>query len=288
MPAFASDVRRLECLFHLNLKKSSRDWEECGSKSSVRRWARPLSPLFRSEKGRENYQYRANCQASESHNGSKKLFFSCGLQTGRFLPYGLLPADKGEIAMLMLRAKPPESWLTKVMANLDAVLVDHAHLERKAAQSALKLQRYQQLSGSLKELTEIAVEELEHFNLVLNLLDCRGIALGQAISSPWISGMMNAVRKGRNEQVIDHLLCAAMIEGRSCEKFQLLSEALRPVDAHLAKFYGDLVVSEGNHYAMYLLMAKRIDENEAERRLDYYLTLDAELVVQPSELPILH
>ncbi len=190
--------------------------------------------------------------------------------------------------MLMLRAKPPESWLPKVMANLDAVLVDHAHLERKAAQSALKLQRYQQLSGSLKELTEIAIEELEHFNLVLNLLNCRGIALGQAISSPWISGMMNSVRRGRNEQVIDHLLCAAMIEGRSCEKFQLLSEALRPVDAHLANFYGDLVESEGNHYAMYLLMAKRIDENETERRLDFYLNLDAELVVQPSELPILH
>ena len=161
-------------------------------------------------------------------------------------------------------------------------------MERKAAQSALKLQRYQQLADSLPKLTEIAIEELEHFNLVLKILDDRGMALGQAISSPWISGMMNSVRKGRNEQVIDHLHCAAMIEGRSCEKFQLLSEALRPVDAHLAKFYGDLVVSEGNHYAMYLLMAKRIDENEAERRLDYYLTLDAELVVQPSELPILH
>ena len=129
------------------------------------------------------------------------------------------------VAMLMLRAKPPESWLTKVLANLDAVLVDHAHLERKAAQSALKLQRYQQLADSLPELTEIAIEELEHFNLVLKILDDRGMALGQAISSPWISGMMNSVRRGRNEQVIDHLLCATMIEGRSCEKFQILAVA---------------------------------------------------------------
>ena len=46
--------------------------------------------------------------------------------------------------MLMLRAKPSESWLPKVMANLDAVLVDHAHLERKAATSALSLERYQE------------------------------------------------------------------------------------------------------------------------------------------------
>ena len=195
---------------------------------------------------------------------------------------------KCDVTMLMLRAKPPESWLPKVLANLDAVLVDHAHLERKAAQSALKLQRYQQLTRSLQDLTEIAIEELEHFNLVLKLLNDRGIELGQAISSPWISGMMNSVRKGRNEQVIDHLLCAAMIEGRSCEKFQILSVALASVDERLAKFYAELVESEGNHYATYLLMAKQVDEKETERRLDFYLDLDAELVTQPSDLPILH
>jgi len=201
---------------------------------------------------------------------------------------GLVGYCAAPLPMLMLRAKPPESWLSKVMANLDAVLVDHAHLERKAAQSALKLQRYQQLAGSLPELTEIAIEELEHFNLLLKILDDRGIALGQAISSPWISGMMNAVRKGRNEQAIDHLLCAAMIEGRSCEKFQILAEGLQPEDPRLAKFYRGLVESEGNHYAAYLLMAKEIDEAETNRRLDFYLDLDAELVQKPSDLPILH
>lgn len=190
--------------------------------------------------------------------------------------------------MLMLRAKPPESWLPKVIANLGAVLLDHAHLERKAAKSALTLQRYQQLTGRLGELTTIAIEELEHFNLVLKLLDERGIPFGQAISSPWIAGIMNTVRKGRNEQVIDHLLCAAMIEGRSCEKFQILAEALVTVDAPLAKFYAGLVESEGNHYAAYLLMAKEIDESETNRRLDFYLDLDAELVQQSSDLNILH
>ena len=197
-------------------------------------------------------------------------------------------AVEAESLMLMLRAKPPESWLPKVIANLGAVLLDHAHLERKAAKSALTLQRYQQLTGRLGELTTIAIEELEHFNLVLKLLDERGIPFGQAISSPWIAGIMNTVRKGRNEQVIDHLLCAAVIEGRSCEKFQILAEALVTVDAPLAKFYAGLVESEGNHYAAYLLMAKEIDESETNRRLDFYLDLDAELVQQPSDLNILH
>ena len=112
--------------------------------------------------------------------------------------------------MLMLRGKPPESWLPKVIANLETVLVDHAHLERKAAKSALSLQRYQSLAAHLEELTAIAIEELEHFKSVLNLLDERKIPFGKAISSPWISGIMNTVRKGKNEQVIDHLLCAAL------------------------------------------------------------------------------
>ena len=190
--------------------------------------------------------------------------------------------------MLMFRANPPESWLPKVIANLGAVLVDHAHLERKAANSALTLQRYQQLSGRLDDLTSIAIEELEHFKLVLKLLKKRGILFGQAVSSPWLSGIMKTVRKGRDEQVIDHLLCAAMIEGRSCEKFQILSEALASVDAPLAEFYASLVESEGNHYAAYLLMAKEVDESETNRRLDFYLNLDAELVQEPSDLHILH
>ena len=79
-----------------------------------------------------------------------------------------------------------------------------------------------------------------------------------------------------------------MIEGRSCEKFQILAESLVSVDAPLAKFYAGLVESEGNHYAAYLLMAKEIDESETNRRLDFYLDLDAELVQKPTDLYILH
>ncbi|MDP7051776.1 MAG: tRNA isopentenyl-2-thiomethyl-A-37 hydroxylase MiaE [Verrucomicrobiota bacterium] len=202
--------------------------------------------------------------------------------------WGFVDYCGAPLPMLMLRAKPPESWLPKVITNLEAVLIDHAHLERKAAKSALSLQRYQRLGAHLLELTAIAIEELEHFKTVLNLLDDRKIPFRKAISSPWISGIMNTIRKGRKEQVIDHLLCAAMIEGRSCEKFHILAEALFPVDAPLAKFYDSLVESEGNHYAAYLLMAKEIDEAETNRRLDFYLDLDAELVKRPSDLHILH
>jgi tRNA 2-(methylsulfanyl)-N6-isopentenyladenosine37 hydroxylase len=190
--------------------------------------------------------------------------------------------------MLLFREKVPADWLPKVTANLPAMLVDHAHLERKAATSALNLEKYRDLYPRVEELNAIAIEELQHFQLVLNLLKRRGIPFGQACPSPWIAGLMRSVRNGRREQAIDHLLCCSLIEGRSCEKFQILAAGLEEKDAELAQFYASLVESEGNHYATYLLMAKGIDEAETARRLDYYLDLDAKLMREPNPRPMLH
>src|SRR5215467_1190837 len=151
--------------------------------------------------------------------------------------------------MLLFREKIPADWLPKVLANLPPVLVDHAHLERKAATSALNLEKYRDLYSRVDELNAIAIEELQHFQLVLDLLKRRGIPFGQPYPSPWIAGLMNAVRPGVRYQVIDHLICCSLVEGRSCEKFQILADALKDTDSDLARFYASLVESEGNHYA---------------------------------------
>jgi tRNA-(ms[2]io[6]A)-hydroxylase len=190
--------------------------------------------------------------------------------------------------MLLWREKVPADWLPKVLSNLPAVLVDHAHLERKAASTALTLEKYQLLYPRLRDLTAIALEELQHFQLVMDLLERRKIPFAPAQHSAWISGLMSAMRRGRTGQVIDHLICCALIEGRSCEKFQFLAKALETIDPELAAFYAGLVESEGNHYATYLIMAREIDEAETSRRLDDYLRLDADLIRQPNPHPILH
>ena len=190
--------------------------------------------------------------------------------------------------MLLWREPIPVEWLPKVLGNLPAVLVDHAHLERKAATSALNLEKYRDLYASVPALNAIAIEELQHFQLVLDLLQRRGIPFSQPVNSLWISGLMRSVRNGQRSQVIDHLICCALIEARSCEKFQLLGRALAERDGELARFYSGLVESEGNHYATYLLMARAIDAEETERRLDWYLNLDAELIRLANPRPILH
>jgi tRNA-(ms[2]io[6]A)-hydroxylase len=187
--------------------------------------------------------------------------------------------------MLLWREKLPDTWLPKIRKNLGPVLVDHAHLERKAATSALNLEKYVELHDRVSDLNAIAIEELQHFELVLRLLREREIPFTNPQRSPWISGMMTAVRK---EQVIDHLVVLALIEGRSCEKFQILAQGVRDLDAPLADFYASLVESEGNHYATYLIMARHIDEAATDRRLDFFLDLDASLIRQPNPLPMLH
>src|SRR3989441_4714880 len=190
--------------------------------------------------------------------------------------------------MLLFREKVSPEWLPKILSNLPAVLVDHAHLERKAATSALNLEKYRDLFPRVAELNAIAIEELQHFQLVLALLQRRGIPFGQPYPSPWIGGLMKSVRKGQRHQVIDHLICCSLIEGRSCEKFQCLAAELKALDPELANFYAGLVESEGNHYATYLLMAKSIDEAETGRRLNFFLDLDARLIREPNPLPMLH
>jgi tRNA-(ms[2]io[6]A)-hydroxylase len=190
--------------------------------------------------------------------------------------------------MLLFREKIPSDWLPKVLANLPAVLVDHAHLERKAATTALNLEKYRDLFPRVEELNAIAIEELQHFRLVLDLLKRRGIEFGQPHPSPWISGLMRSLRNGNRHQVIDHLICCSLIEGRSCEKFQALAPALRATDPELSDFYQSLVESEGNHYATYILMARDINQGEADARLDFFLDLEAELIRCPNPLPMLH
>src|SRR5262245_9112201 len=103
--------------------------------------------------------------------------------------------------MLLWREKIPLDWLPKVLRDLPAVLVDHAHLERKAATSALNLEKYRELYSQVEALNAIAIEELQHFQLILALLKKRAIPFGQPRPSPWIAGLMRSVRNGSRQQV---------------------------------------------------------------------------------------
>lgn len=190
--------------------------------------------------------------------------------------------------MLLFREKVPPDWISKVRNHIPDVLVNHAHLERKAASNSLTLEKYPDLYPRVEELNAIAIEELQHFQMVIDLMKKRSIPFGPARSSPWITGLLKQMRTGHRYQVIDHLICAALIEGRSCEKFQILSRELPELDPELASFYATLVESEGNHYATFILMARDINDPETDARLNFFLDLEADLIRTPNPLPMLH
>src|SRR5213075_2783365 len=104
--------------------------------------------------------------------------------------------------MLLFREKIPADWLPKVLGNLPAVLVDHAHLERKAATTSITLEKYHELFERVDQLNAIAIEELQHFQLVLALLKRRGFAFTQPRPSAWITGLMRTIRNGTRHQAI--------------------------------------------------------------------------------------
>ena len=179
--------------------------------------------------------------------------------------------------MLHLKSESTSQWLNQVDQHLDEILIDHAHCERKAATTAMNLMNsYTEHRNLCREMTRIVEEELEHFEMVLCLLDERGIKFRRLAAGPY----------GRK---LNALLIASLIEARSCERFSLLSEHVRDRDAGLADFYASLFESEARHHTTYVRLAEHFTSREATRvRLAQLSSEESEIIAQGSKLPRMH
>jgi tRNA-(ms[2]io[6]A)-hydroxylase len=149
-----------------------------------------------------------------------------------------------------LAAPSSASWLDQACARPDLVLIDHAHCERKAAGVALQLMfRYPSDEGLGALLSPLAREELEHFELVLQLLQRRAIPLRPLPAPGYGATLTAAVRKGELERRLDSFLVAGLIEARSHERMALL--AAHSPDEELRALYGELLASEARHFGLY-------------------------------------
>ena len=154
----------------------------------------------------------------------------------------------------LLQSPTQPAWLTLALNNLDTILLDHSHCERKAAGVALNfLYRYPTHPRLIRELTAIAQEELEHFRLVNEWLERRQIELIPLKSAPYGGQLKALVHRQEPSKFLDSLLIAALIEARSHERLGLLAEHC-PEPA-LGKFYRGLMASEARHYGTYWLLA---------------------------------
>lgn len=190
--------------------------------------------------------------------------------------------------MLHLQCDTPARWLEQVDHDLPAILIDHAHCEKKAAGTALNLIfAYVEDIELCREMTLIVNEELEHFHMVLDLLTQRGIRFRRLKPSSYGRELNDLVRKQEPQKAVDRLLVAGLIEARSCERFDVLASHVK--DPELADFYRSLFESEARHHTTYTRLARHFaPEAVVMARLDELAAAEAAIITRGEELPRVH
>jgi len=190
--------------------------------------------------------------------------------------------------MLHLASSTGRAWLARALTQIDDVLVDHAHCEKKAASTAVSmLFRYPDRTELLGPLARLARDELRHFEQVVDRLRARGIPLRRQRPSPYASELLAAVRPEEPGRLLDTLLCMALIEARSCERLQLLADAV--ADGDLAALFGGLLASEARHHRTYVDLAERVAPAETVRaRLEELARHEAAVLARAPAWPRLH
>ena len=190
--------------------------------------------------------------------------------------------------MLSLQSETDDRWLHQVDQDLESVLIDHAHCERKAAATAMSLiTSYVENEALCREMSLIVNEELEHFHLVLDLLKRRGIQFRRLPPSSYGKRLHKLIAKNEPQRAVDRLLVASLIEARSCERFSRLSEHV--ADEELAGFYASLFESEARHHTTYVKLAyDYVGEQIVHQRLNELAAAETEIIRQGDEFARMH
>ena len=160
--------------------------------------------------------------------------------------------------MLGLKLPTDPRWANIAKKNIEEILTDHAYCEQKAASTAISMIiGFPQYPELVSAMTELAQEEMSHFKMVHDLILERGLELGRERKDNYVIKLRAFFPKGgsKTNHLVNKLLIAGLIEARSCERFRILSEELE--DKKLKKFYRKLMISEANHYTMFLRLARK-------------------------------
>lgn len=184
------------------------------------------------------------------------------------------------MSMLGLKLPTDPRWANIAEKNVEEILTDHAYCEQKAASTAISLIiGYPEYPDLVAEMAALAREEMSHFEMVHKKIRERNLSLGRERKDEYVHRIMEFFPKTgiREERLVQRLLIAALIEARSCERFKVLSENIS--DDDLADFYRKLMISEANHYTMFLKFARDIGgREEVDPQWQALLEFEAEVI----------
>lgn len=192
--------------------------------------------------------------------------------------------------MLGLKLPTDPRWVNIVEKNIEDILTDHAYCEQKATSTAISLiVSFPEYTELVQEMVALVKEEISHFKMVHDKILENCWTLGRDRKDNYVVQLLTFFPKGgsRTTQLVHRLLYAALIEARSCERFRLLSEELQ--DKELAEFYRKLMVSEANHYTMFLGFARKYgDRKEVDQKWEELLKFEAEIMKNLSKKETIH
>ena len=197
--------------------------------------------------------------------------------------------------MSILRLKLPTDprWVNIVEKNIEEILTDHAWCEQKAATNAITIITHNSEHQDLvQDLLALAKEEIDHFEQVHNIIIKRGLQLGRERKDDYVNELYLYMKRSntgsRVSGLVERLLFSAMIDARSCERFKLLSEQINDEDLKL--FYRDLMISEANHYTLFIRFARKYGSHveDIDLRWQQWLSYEAELVKNYSKKETIH
>jgi len=199
-------------------------------------------------------------------------------------------ASLEKVESLPLLSRTPPEWARAVLAEPIELLIDHAFLEKKAANNAMDLlTRWpgEWLPGWVETMTSVARDEAAHLAQVVRLILRRGGRLGRVHKNPYANALRLLVRKGEQTEPLDRLFISALIEARSCERFAVLAEHCQ--DPELARFYTSLFASEFGHYKVFLRLAYKLaSKAEVESRFAHLLEAESHILAAQPPGPRIH
>lgn len=188
------------------------------------------------------------------------------------------------MSILRLQLPTDPRWVNLVEENLEEILSDHAWCEQKAATNAIMLIiNNAEKEDLVTEMTAISIEEMQHFQMVHDIIKERGYEFLRDRKDDYVNDLMKFLKKSsdgsREGGLIERLLFAAMVEARSCERFKVLSENLK--DEKLAQFYRELMESEAAHYTTFINLARKYaGKVDVESRWKAWLEHEAEIIAK--------